>query len=38
MDQAIVLEKQLKEWRRGWKLKLIEAGNPQWDDLFSTLF
>ena len=38
MDLAIVREKQLKEWRRGWKLKLIEAGNPEWEDLFSTLF
>jgi putative endonuclease len=38
MDQAIVREKQIKEWQRGWKLKLIEAENPEWEDLFATLF
>jgi putative endonuclease len=34
---AIVLEKQIKEWRRGWKVELIEQSNPRWDDLTSTL-
>ena len=33
MDHAITREKQLKKWNRAWKLKLIEAGNPAWDDL-----
>jgi len=31
---AIVREKQLKKWRRTWKIELIEATNPQWNDLF----
>lgn len=30
---AIKREKQLKKWRRKWKLKLIETDNPQWHDL-----
>ena len=33
MDYANTREKQLKKWNRAWKLKLIEAGNPAWDDL-----
>jgi putative endonuclease len=31
--EAIAREKQLKGWNRAWKLKLIERGNPDWDDL-----
>ena len=30
---AIAREKQLKKWRRAWKIDLIESGNPQWRDL-----
>ncbi|ALL12453.1 GIY-YIG nuclease family protein [Caulobacter henricii] len=26
-------ERQIKEWRRVWKLQLIEADNPEWRDL-----
>lgn len=37
IESAILREKQMKEWRRGWKLRLIEASNPNWDDLFSSL-
>jgi putative endonuclease len=33
MEGAIGLEKQLKNWRRAWKLELIEADNPTWRDL-----
>jgi len=33
MISAITREKQLKNWRRDWKLNLIEASNPGWDDL-----
>jgi len=33
MVSAITREKQLKKWRRDWKLNLIEASNPGWDDL-----
>lgn len=32
MDAAISREKQLKTWRRNWKIALIERDNPQWDD------
>ena len=33
MESAIVREKQIKTWRRRWKLDLIEADNPTWRDL-----
>ena len=33
MLEAIAREKQIKRWRRAWKLVLIEADNPQWRDL-----
>ena len=31
---AIAREKQLKQWRRIWKIRLIESLNPEWSDLF----
>jgi putative endonuclease len=31
---AIAREKELKKWRRGWKIRLIEEQNPEWDDLY----
>ncbi len=34
MYDAIVREKQVKKWRRKWKLELIEEQNPNWDDLY----
>ena len=34
IEAAITREKQMKEWKRGWKLRLIEEKNPNWDDLF----
>ena len=33
-DAAITREKQIKAWKRGWKLKLIEEKNPEWRDLY----
>jgi putative endonuclease len=33
MQSAITREKQIKKWRRGWKLQLIEKSNPDWRDL-----
>ena len=34
MNDAISREKQLKKWRRSWKLELIERSNAQWKDLY----
>jgi putative endonuclease len=34
---AIAREKQLKKWKRRWKLELIERLNPDWQDLYETL-
>ncbi len=38
MESAIAREKRLKEWKRDWKLELIEKNNPAWLDLYETLF
>jgi putative endonuclease len=37
MYDAITREKQLKNWRRQWKVKLIERLNPDWNDLSEEL-
>lgn len=37
MEVAIAREKELKKWRRSWKIALIEAQNPDWVDLYPTL-
>jgi putative endonuclease len=37
VDSALQREKQLKEWRRSWKVDLIEKANPLWKDLFDEL-
>jgi putative endonuclease len=34
---AIQREKTIKHWPRAWKVRLIHAMNPAWDDLFDTL-
>ncbi len=34
IGEAIVREKSLKAWKRDWKIELIEASNPDWNDLF----
>jgi len=31
---AITREKQIKQWRRSWKIELIQETNPLWRDLF----
>ena len=33
-ESAIAREKQLKNWNREWKIKLIEEKNPYWNDLY----
>jgi putative endonuclease len=37
MEGAIIHEKQLKEWKRQWKIELIEKLNPYWNDLYPTI-
>jgi len=37
MESAIKREKAIKEWKRDWKLELIERTNPEWDDLYHTI-
>ena len=37
ITEAISREKQLKKWRRIWKIELIEQDNPQWNDLYDSL-
>ena len=34
---ALQREKQLKKWKRAWKIELIEKNNPQWKDLYETI-
>jgi len=37
MISAIEREKRIKEWKRKWKIELIEKNNPDWQDLFETV-
>ena len=37
IERAIIREKQLKRWKRLWKLRLIEQENPEWRDLYTDL-
>ena len=37
MESAIAREKLLKEWKRKWKLELINRRNPYWRDLYGDL-
>ena len=34
---AVQREKQIKNWKRDWKLALIEQANPGWLDLYDSL-
>ncbi len=36
-ENAIAREKEIKKWRRAWKLRLIEESNPQWIDLYAQI-
>jgi len=36
-ESAFFRERRIKEWRRSWKLKLIEEANPTWNDLYEIL-
>jgi len=37
IKEAIQREKQMKKWRRQWKIDLINKENPDWDDLYDAL-
>ena len=36
-EGAFTRERQMKEWKRAWKIELIEKMNPAWADLFDEL-
>ena len=36
-DVAMLREKQIKEWKRDWKINLIERDNPRWIDLYHSI-
>ena len=37
MESAIVREKNIKAWKRLWKLELIETSNLDWNDLYDQI-
>ena len=37
MYEAITRERQMKRWKREWKVRLIEEDNPLWRDLYEEL-
>jgi putative endonuclease len=37
MAAAATRERQIKEWKRVWKIELIERDNPHWSDLYPCL-
>lgn len=37
MKEAILREKQIKKWKRKWKIELIEKENPRWADLWNEI-
>jgi putative endonuclease len=36
-ESAITREKQIKNWNRAWKIRIIEELNPYWNDLYSEI-
>ena len=38
LQDARSQEWRMKKWKRAWKLRLIEENNPDWRDLYETLF
>ena len=37
IESAIVREKQMKAWKRDWKIQLVEEDNNEWVDLYKSL-
>jgi putative endonuclease len=37
-EDAFQRERRMKKWNRAWKLRVIEASNPDWHDLFSEIY
>jgi putative endonuclease len=37
VESALTREKQLKKWKRAWKIELIEQNNSEWIDLYPNL-
>jgi len=37
LETALIRERQIKAWRRDWKINLIERENPHWIDLLPSL-
>ena len=37
IEAAITREKQIKRWKRDWKIDLFRESNPNWDDLFPSI-
>ena len=37
MEGAISREKDIKRWKRAWKIRLIERKNPDWSDLYDEI-
>jgi putative endonuclease len=38
LQDARACEWRMKKWKRAWKIRLIEERNPDWNDLYATLF
>ena len=37
VESAITKEKQMKKWKRQWKIDLIQENNPEWEDLYNKI-
>ncbi len=37
VESAINREKQMKKWKRQWKIDLIQKNNPKWEDLYNEI-
>ena len=37
VESALTREKQLMNWKRQWKIELIQKNNPQWNDLYEDI-